>query len=51
MSKQSSNQQQLMNQSKPVELNDQQLDNVAGGVSCCNGKHFAKATLIVRRAS
>jgi len=51
MSKQSSNQQQSISRSKPVELSDQQLDNVAGGMSCCNGKHIAKATLTVRRAS
>ena len=61
MSKQSSNQQQSTNQSRPVELSDQQLDKVAGGITktvdaaspnlfmaCCTGKHFASATVTVR---
>ncbi len=47
-------------QSRPVELSEQQLDNVAGGTKkvdasspklfaqCANGKHFATGVITVR---
>jgi type VI protein secretion system component Hcp len=56
----------MSKQAADDQLNDNELDSVAGGDSaspqldsaspnlfsaCCNGKHFDKATVTVRRAS
>jgi hypothetical protein len=57
MSKQSESsiiRQEVSDRSNPIELNDQQLDMVAGGKSsahlfeaCVTGKHFDAATITV----
>jgi type VI protein secretion system component Hcp len=58
MSKQSENRilrQEVSDPSKPIELNDQQLEIVAGGKSsphlfeaCTTGKHFSTAGIVIR---